>query len=130
MTIGLKEAINEDFLGNHINTLRYLARSLEQHKVNVFKPVGGHAVAITPKSRNRYSAFALAGEVYISSGIRGGVFDDKYRLALPRRVYTRDHMKYVADMIGSVYHGKIMKLRLLNRPQSFFNFFAKFQKVR
>jgi tryptophanase len=51
------------------------------------------------------------------------------RLALPRRVYTKDHLSYVAKSIGEIYTKKLPKLRIINRPKTFFNFFARFKKM-
>lgn len=126
MTIGLSDGLEEDFLRAHIGQVRSLARSLQQAGVDVFEPVGGHAVVITPKTRNRYSAFAFAAAIYLESAIRVGVFDDTVRLAIPRRVYTNNHMTYVAQAIGKIYQGKLPRLRLVHKPGEFYNFFARF----
>jgi len=128
MSLGLADAIDEDFLHAHISSVRYLASELKKNDVEVFEPVGGHGVVIMPK-QGHYSAFALAARVFIESGVRGGVFERYLRLAVPRRVYTRDHLDYVAESIGRVYAGKLPKLRLVNRPREFFNFFARFTPV-
>jgi tyrosine phenol-lyase len=129
MTIGLQEALNEDFLQAHINGLRYLAKILKEHKIKIFEPVGGHGIVIKPKRKFPYAAFALAAEVYLQTSIRGGVFDNNFRLAIPRRVYTKNHLAYVGESISRIYGGKLPRLKPVNRPKNFFNFFAKFKKV-
>jgi tryptophanase len=126
MTEGLFDATNEEFLRSHISNIRYLAHTLKDNGVPVFEPVGGHAVVILPKKQKYYS-YALAAEVYVHTGIRGGVFGNSYRLALPRRVYTREHLQYVGEAIGKVYASDVPKLRVVNRPGEFFNFFAQFR---
>jgi len=126
MTNGLSDGLEEDFLRAHIEQVRSLGRSLQQAGVDVFEPVGGHAVVIMQKAPGRYSAFALAAGIYLESGIRAGVFDDTVRLAVPRRVYTSNHLAYVAQTIGRVYRGKLPRLRLVHKPGEFYNFFARF----
>ena len=128
MTLGLSDAVDEDFLRAHISSIRYLAGKLKKYRVDVFEPVGGHGVVILPK-KGRYSAFALAAQVFIKSGIRGGVFEHYLRLAIPRRVYTREHLDYVAESIGKVYAKELPRLRLVKKPRIFFNFFAQFTVV-
>jgi len=125
MTLGLADAVDEDFLRAHISSVRYLASKLKKHRVDVFEPVGGHGVVIMPK-KGRYFAFTLAAQVFVKTGVRGGVFERYLRLAVPRRVYTREHLDYVAESIGKVYAKELPKLRLVNKPREFFNFFAQF----
>lgn len=50
------------------------------------------------------------------------------RLALPRRVYTRSHLAYVADSIGAVYQrgNHIRVLRITEQPLVMRNFTARF----
>jgi len=126
MTYGLKDAVDEQFLRSHIGNVRFLAQSLKQNGVAVFEPVGGHAVVILPKKNHRHFAFALAANIYMGSGIRTGVFDDCVRLAVPRRVYTREHLGYASACIARAYSGQLPKMRLTHKPHEFFNFFARF----
>lgn len=128
MTIGLKESLNEAFLHAHINSVGYLAKILKKQGVKIFEPVGAHGVVILPKHKFRYAAFSLAAEIYLQTGIRTGVFGNNVRLALPRRVYTKDHLTYVGESVGKIYRGKLPKLKLINRPTTFFNFFVRFKR--
>ncbi|MBE0432964.1 tryptophanase [candidate division WOR-3 bacterium] len=131
MTLGLSDALDEDFLRVHIDRIRSLARMLRQNGVEVFEPAGGHAAVIFPANDSRYAAFALSARIYLEAGIRTGVFEESVRIAVPRRVYTRDHLEYVADRIGRAYRrerqGKRLRLKLAYRPAEFFNFFARFR---
>lgn len=133
MTLGLSDGLDEGFLRGHIGRIRWLARMLRQKGVEVFEPVGGHAVVIAPPDTDagRYAAFALSASIYLEAGIRTGVFEDAVRIAVPRRAYTRDHLEYVADRIGRAYRstrqGKGPRLRLTYRPAEFFNFSARFR---
>jgi len=129
LTAGLREAIDEDFLSYHISSLRFLAWALKEHGVKVHEPVGGHAVVVKAPTRRAYAAFALAGRIFVETGIRGGIFGTDLRLALPRRVYTLAQLAYAAEVIGKVYVKPLPRLKLANRPPSFFNFFARFKEI-
>jgi len=129
MRVGLKESIDEDFLCSHIENVQYLGRILKENGVKIFEPVGGHGVVVIPKEVFPYAAFSLSAEIYSRTGIRVGVFADDVRLAIPRRVYTRGHLKYVGESIAKIYGNKLIKLKLVNRPKRFFNFFARFKKI-
>ncbi len=129
MASGLVDGLDEEQLRSHIGHVRFLADRLEQAGVRVFRPVGGHAVVVIPKARTRHAAFALAAQLYLENGVRVGVFDDLVRLAVPRRVYTRDHMEYVALSLGKVCAGKLPRLRTAYRPAEFKNFFIRFTRA-
>jgi tryptophanase len=125
MTQGLLDATNGQFLRAHISSIRFLASTLKRNNVPVFEPVGGHAVVVMSK-KQKYYAFALAAQVYAQTGIRGGVFEDYYRLAIPRRVYTREHLQFVGEALSRAYASGVPRLKLVNKPREFFNFFARF----
>ncbi|UCC11693.1 MAG: tryptophanase [candidate division WOR-3 bacterium] len=126
MSAGLQEALDPHFLRSHIESVRYLAARLKEKHVPVFEPVGAHAVTVLPERGGTYAAFAMAAAVFLDSGVRGGVFGTAYRLALPRRVYTRDHLDHVAGAVAKVFRKAPMRLKCTHRPGKFFNFFARF----
>jgi tyrosine phenol-lyase len=128
MSLGLADAINEDFLRAHITSVRYLAEVLMKNDIPIIEPVGGHAVVVMPRKDHQYFAFALAAQVFLQSGVRGGVFDECFRVAIPRRVYTKDQLRYAGESIASLYGRKMPGLRLVNRPHEFFNFLARFTR--
>ena len=133
MTVGLADGLDDEFLRVHIGHVRYLARILEQHGVRIAKPVGAHAVVLIPPARGAHAAFALSSRIYLETGIRTGVFEDTVRLALPRRVYTRDHLEHAAMAIGRVWQGggfgRSLRLRRIHKPAEFYNFFVRFKAV-
>lgn len=53
------------------------------------------------------------------------------RLAIPRRVYTRAHLDYVAETIISVYRDRsaIRPLRFTTEPPSLRHFLARFEPL-
>jgi tryptophanase len=126
MRIGMKQALDARFLRHHIQMVRHLAARLTERQVRVFEPVGAHAVLVTPPDDTAFSAYALAAAVFLDSGIRGGVFDNGYRLAIPRRVYTQQHLDFVADRVARVYHKPLPHLTCTMRPGKFSNFFVRF----
>ncbi|MDH4210072.1 MAG: tryptophanase [candidate division WOR-3 bacterium] len=129
MTGGLVDSTDEHFLRVHIENIKFLGRLLKENRVDIFEPVGGHAVVIMKKKNQTHFAFALAAQIYIDSGIRVGVFDDCVRVAVPRRVYTREHLRYVGECIATAYSSGVPRLKLVHRPSEFFNFFARYVTV-
>ncbi len=130
MTVGLRESINQDFLKSHIEKVHYLGEILKNNDVRIFEPVGCHGVVIIPEPGIPYSAYALGAQIYLETGIRTGVFGDELRLAIPRRVYTKEQLKFVGNAIASVYlSSRHLRLKLTNKPRKFFNFFAQFKPV-
>ncbi len=127
MAVGLEEAIDEEFLESHIEKVHYLGEVLKSNGVKIFEPAGGHGIVIIPRGNQPYAAFALGAQIYLETGIRGGVFGNELRLAIPRRVYTKEHIGFVGESIARIYRTKrLPELKLINRPRSFFNFFARF----
>ncbi len=129
MTVGLREAVDERVIKSHIHSVRVLAEGLKRLGVEIFEPVGAHGVVIHPPGGAEYAAHALAASIYLEGGVRAGVFDGIVRLALPRRVYTHDHLEHVAEVVGRVYGRKSLMLKCVNGPEQFFNFFARFAPV-
>lgn len=126
MAEGLKESINLNYLRAHITAIRFLGQSLKKRGVNIYEPIGGHAVVVRPSSEP-HGSFALAARIYLDAGIRAGVFDQSVRLALPRRVYTFRQLEWIAEQIAHAFHQPPLRLKPVNRPASFYNFFVRFR---
>lgn len=135
LAVGLDEATEFDYLESRIEQVAYLGKKLIEFGVPVLQPIGGHAVFLDANKfvptipREEYRAQALAIELYIVGGIRGveigTVLADRdpftrknrypelelVRLAIPRRTYSLNHMKYIAAVLKT-YTIRVMKLSL------------------
>lgn len=124
---GLYDGTEFEYLETRIGQVAYLGQMLKDHGVPVQYPFGGHAIFVDAKRflpnipKEEYIAQTLAVELYIEGGVRGveigSIMADRdpetglnrypdlelMRLAIPRRTYTNDHMKYVAAALINVY---------------------------
>ena len=127
LAVGLDEATEFNYLESRVEQIAYLGQKLVDFGVPVQQPFGGHAIFLdankfVPKiPREEYRAQALAIEIYIVGGIRGVEIgtvladrdpvtrENRYpelefvRLAIPRRVYTNNHMDYIAVALKNIY---------------------------
>ena len=131
MARGLEEVLDEDYLAFRIRQVRGLGEMLAEAGVPIVQPVGGHAVYIDAKRffphlpPSRFPGQRLVIELYREYGIRTvevgslmfghkdpttgeDVFPrlDLVRLAVPRRVYTFEQMRYVAQSVIGIYQNR------------------------
>jgi tryptophanase len=124
---GLYEGTDFNYLETRIRQVRYLGQRLIDFGIPVQRPIGGHAVFVDAKRflpqvpKEQYIAQTLAVQLYLESGVRGveiGTLladrcpisrENRYpglemlRLAIPRRVYTNNHMDVVAVALKNVF---------------------------
>jgi tryptophanase len=124
---GLEEATTFAYLESRIKQVHYLGELLREKGIPVQEPFGGHAIFIDASRflphvhQEEFIAQTLALELYLESGVRaveiGTLLADRdpetrenryprlemVRLTIPRRVYTRNHMDYVAAALQNIY---------------------------
>jgi len=124
---GLDENTEFETLETRIKQVEYLGARLDAFGVPFQRPVGGHAIFVDTKKvlthvpKEEYIAQTLGVELYIEAGIRaveiGTILADRdpetrinrypalefLRLAIPRRVYTNNHMDVVAVALKNVF---------------------------
>lgn len=127
LAVGLDEATEFNYLESRVEQVAYLGKQITAFGIPVQQPFGGHAIFIDATKflpnipRDQYTAQTLAIELYIEGGIRGveiGTIladrdpetrENRYpalesvRLAIPRRTYTNNHMKFIAAVLKNVY---------------------------
>nr|WP_314780819.1 tyrosine phenol-lyase [uncultured Treponema sp.] len=155
MAIGLKEALQFEYIEHRIKQVRYLGDKLLEAGVPIIEPVGGHAVFLDARrfcphlKQTEFPAQALAAELYIESGVRSmerGIVSagrdpktrenhvpklETVRLTIPRRVYTYKHMDIVADAVIKLYNHKedIKGLKFVYEPKQLRFFTARFEHI-
>lgn len=127
IAVGLDENTEFDMLETRIHQVQYLAKKLDEYGIPYQRPVGGHGVFIdadkvlTHVPKEEFPAQTLTCELYLEAGIRGCEIGymladrdpvthenrfgglDLLRLAIPRRVYTDNHMDVIAVALKNVY---------------------------
>ena len=125
--VGLREAQDEEYLRFRIEQVRLFGEMLKENGAHILEPAGGHAVYLDALRmlphlpQEALPAQALAVALYLEGGVRGVEIgsvmfagtDPKtgkpslppmelVRLAVPRRVYSNDHLAYTAEVAGEV----------------------------
>jgi tryptophanase len=126
INVGLMETLDIDIISQTPIFVEALGQELMAKGVPVVTPFGGlgcHLDAMKFVShipQEEYPAGALGSAVYLAGGIRGmerGTLSEQrkpdgsetlsnmelLRLAIPKRVFTLSHIKYVADRVGWLY---------------------------
>ena len=151
VAIGLHEGLDEEYLAYRVGQTAYLGELFEAAGVVVSKPVGGSGVFVDVRSvyphlpPEKLPGIALACDLYLEGGVRAGsapfelhmvdasgeivprIFQFA-RFAIPRRVYSQAHMRYVGEVMRRVKDGAANSrgYRLTYAPEVLPHFFAKF----
>ncbi len=127
LAVGLDENTEFDNLHTRIHQVQFLASLLDEYGIPYQRPAGGHAIFIdagkilTNVPKEEFPAQTLTVELYREAGIRGCEIGyiladrdpvtrenrfgglDLLRLAIPRRVYTDNHMRVIAVALKNVF---------------------------
>ena len=158
---GIREVLDESYLAFRTGQVALFGEMLKERGIPLLQPTGGHAVyidagAFLPHIPPReLPGHTLIVELYREGGVRAaeigshmlGDIDDEtgkvntvaaiemVRLAVPRRVYTNDHLEYVADVLGEIavrkdrLRGYRLTDRALTIPKAMRHFLARFEEI-
>jgi tryptophanase len=156
LSIGLNEVLEEDYMRNRVRQVHFLGDLLHQAGVPTIRPYGGHCVMLDIKrflphvAQDDYPGESVSAALYVDSGTRasslgqlafGGVDPrtgemvyaplELVRLAIPRRVYTDNHMQWVADSVIRVYEQRdqLKGMRILWEPPALRHFSARMEPL-
>jgi len=146
---GIREAADEAFVRHYVGQSAFLGGLLREAGVPIVLPIGAHAVFLDAKRflphvpQEQFPAQALAAALYLAGGVRSmerGIVSGQHgsepydglelvRLTLPRRVYTEEHLRYVAEVVVALYarRAQIGGLRMTYAPEVLRFFQARFE---
>ena len=156
MSRGLREVLDEEYLRHRVGQVEAFGKALQRAGIPLVQPIGGHAVYLDARRflpdfpQAHYPAQALVVALYREGAVRGVEIgsvmfghDDPdtgdpvfapmelVRLAVPRRVYTNSHLKYVVEVLEEVrdHKERVRGLEITYQAPVLRHFTAKFQEV-
>jgi tyrosine phenol-lyase len=152
---GVEEMVDDRYIRARVGQTQRLGEMLLEAGVPIVTPPGSHAIFLDAKhflshiDQDEFPAQRLAAEVFIETGVRamerGNVSKGRnpetgenyrpalelVRLTIPRRVYTNDHMRAVADGIIRLYERReqIKGLRFVYEPDKLRFFQGRFESL-
>jgi tyrosine phenol-lyase len=152
---GVREMVDDRYIASRVRQTEELGNMLIDAGVPIVTPPGSHAVFLDAKGflphidQDEFPAQRLAAEVFVETGVRamerGNVSKGRnpetgenyrpplelVRLTIPRRVYTHDHIKAVAQGIARLYQRRdeITGLRFVYEPDRLRFFQSRFEPL-
>ena len=152
IALGVEEMLDDRYIRSRVHQTQRLGELLVEGGVPIVMPPGSHAIFLDVKrflphlDQDLYPAQRLAAEVYVETGVRamerGNVSKGRnpetgenyrpplelVRLTIPRRVYTNDHMRAVADGIIRLHERRheIKGLEFVYEPEKLRFFQGRF----
>ncbi|MCL2234540.1 MAG: tryptophanase [Firmicutes bacterium] len=154
IAVGVEESMDFDNISQAPHFIKYAVSELEKAGVPVITPAGGLGIHLNAREflshvkETEYQAGSLSAALYLVSGVRamerGTVSEDRLpsgdeqiaklellRLALPRRVYTLSHVKFVVERVAWLYKNRelIGGLKWKNEPRILRFFFGELEAI-
>lgn len=147
LAVGLREALDPLYLQDRVGQVRWLVEKLRESGVPVYWPPGGHAVYVDAARflphipKDQFPAQALVCALYVEGGVRAvevgsGMLGaeaklELVRLAIPRRVYTEEHLLHVVRTFSRILENreKIRGLKLVAGKGPLRHFRARFEPI-
>ncbi|HEX8867578.1 MAG TPA: tryptophanase [Lentzea sp.] len=153
---GMIEVTEPLYLRERAAATEYLADLAREAGVDSVRPTGVHALYLNAGRLfphippHRFPGHSLASELYLAGGIRCAELGSLYlgeiteegellspapyelvRLAIPRRVYTRSHLEYVAETLAGIAKNpeRVPGYRLTDAPVMLRPFRCRLEKV-
>jgi tyrosine phenol-lyase len=152
---GLREMVDDAYINSRVEQTEYLGKLLMDAGVPIVVPPGGHAIFLDARKflshldQDLFPAQMLASQIFIETGVRsmerGNVSKGRnpetgenyrpalelVRLTIPRRVYTKDHMKAVAAGIIRLHQNResIRGLKFTYEPTKLRFFQSRFEEL-
>ncbi|HSL94112.1 MAG TPA: tryptophanase [Bacillota bacterium] len=150
MTVGLEETMDESFISQGPQFIKFMVDELIAKGVPVVTPAGGLGCHLDAERflphvpQHQYPAGALAAALFLAGGIRGmerGTMSEQrdqdgsevlasmelLRLALPRRVFTLSQVKYAVDRVVWLHENASLVggLEFMEEPKNLRFFFGR-----
>ncbi|MDR2432812.1 MAG: tryptophanase [Puniceicoccales bacterium] len=154
MAVGIRETLDIHIISQTPLFVEALGKLLLEKAVPIVRPFGGLGCHVDASRfvdhipQEQYPAGALAAAIYLIGGIRGmerGTLSEQrnwdgsehlsamelVRLAVPKRVFTLSHMKFVADRVGWLYKNRdlIGGLEFEEEPDTLRFFLGKLRPI-
>ncbi|MDR2565678.1 MAG: tryptophanase [Bifidobacteriaceae bacterium] len=154
ITVGLEETMDEDMINQGPQFIEHMVTELDSYGVPVVKPAGGLGAHVDAMRfldhlpQTQYPAAALAGAVYLASGVRGmerGTMSEQrnpdgseplahmelVRLAVPRRVFTLSQVSYAIDRVRWLHANRrlVGGLRWIEEPEILRFFYGRLAPI-
>ena len=153
IALGVREMLDDRYIRSRVDQTQTLGEMLMEAGVPIVTPPGSHAIFLDAKrflphlDQDEYPAQRLAAEIFVETGVRamerGNVSKGRnpetgenyrpalelVRLTIPRRVYTKDHMRAVAEGIIRLYQRReeIQGLEFVYEPMKLRFFQGRFE---
>lgn len=144
IAVGLGEALDLGYLRDRVGQVRWLGERLRAEGIPIYWPPGGHAIYVDAGRflphipRQAFPGQALVCALYLVAGIRATEVGstmlgeeaklELVRLAIPRRVYSQEHLETVVWALSQIHDraGEIHGLHIVEGEGPLRHFVARF----